>query len=35
MATCSEFSNVKQYSRIVVGSIRDWRILSWTRGYFS
>ena len=28
MATCSEFSNVKQYSRIVVGSMRGLRIQS-------
>lgn len=34
MTTCGELANMKQYSRIVVGSIRDSRILFGIWGYF-
>ena len=34
MSDCIKLSGVKQYSRIVADSIRDWRVLSEIRGYF-
>ena len=34
MSDCVKLSGVKQYSRIVADSIRDWRVLSEIRGYF-